>query len=201
MSAFLIIIFLCGILVWTIRSARVEPYILATGGVNDEWQIVKPGNGHPEIKMTTNQVIQESVVWKFVQNWFLISDESELNESIWDTSCERIDCAITDGSKPCELFCMSSEKLFTRFKENILPTYQDIFNSGEYWTPNIDSIRISPVGDINNFGGTWRVKMSISTNFGEKIDIIAYAKVAQDIKSRPNTLGYYIADFNAYRIN
>ena len=70
MSGFLIIIFLCGLLIWTIRSARVEPYILSTGGTNDEWMVIKPGDTQLKLEMTHDQVIQESLVWKFIQDWF-----------------------------------------------------------------------------------------------------------------------------------
>ena len=200
MSGFFIIIFLCGLLIWTIRSARVEPYILATGGINDEWQIVKPGDTQPKIEMTRSQVIQESVVWKFVQDWFSISNDAEVNKVIWDTSCKRSDCYTTDGSRPCRLYCVTSDDLFRNFKEKILPTYEALFDSHEYWTPDTDKIRITPVGDISIAGGTWRIQLPIVTNNGT-INVMAYAKVTRDTKAYPNTMGYHIADFNAYRID
>ena len=52
MAAFLIIVFLCAILIWTIRSTRVEPFILATGGINDQWRIVMAGGETPTTEMT-----------------------------------------------------------------------------------------------------------------------------------------------------
>jgi len=200
MSGFLIIVFLCGLLIWTIRSARVEPYIFMTGGINDEWQIVRPGGGHPEVQMTTPQVVQESLVWKFVQDWFLISNDTNVNAQNWDNSCRRADCGTADGTTPCRIFCDTSDDLFRRFSEDILPQYKDLASANKYWTPIVKSIRTSPVGRIADVGGTWRVQMSVATNGDGNITIMAYAKVAQDKKSHPKNMGYYIADFNAYRI-
>ena len=200
MAGFFIIVFLCGILIWTIRSVHVEPYILATGGVNDEWQIVRPGDGEvPEIKMTANQAVQESLVWKFANDWFTISQDAALNANMWDDSCRRTDCDTTDGSTPCKLFCVTGDDLFHRFVDNILPTYVDIADAGGYWIPIANSIRITPVGRVTDVGGTWRVQIPVSTD-DNTMQIMAYAKVARNIKSHPNTMGYYVADFNAYRI-
>lgn len=199
MSGFLIILFLCGLLVWTIRSVRVEPYILTTGGINDEWQIIAPGANKPIIEMTGTQVVQESLVWKFVQNWFSVSGDGDANAQMWDTSCQRTDCDTYEAGTSCKLFCASSDDLFRRFREDVLPTYQEMYSQKEYWTPIVDSIRINPVGRVNDAGGTWRVEMSVATSGGEKISILAYAKVAQSKKYHPSTMGYYIADFNAYR--
>ena len=200
MSGFLIVIFLCGILVWTIRSVRVEPYILTTNGVNDQWQIIKPGQERPTIEMTGNQAIQQSLVWKFVQDWFAISQDPNTNTEMWDNSCRRTDCDTSDATTPCKIYCTTSDDLFRRFHEDILPTYEDAATNGRYWTPIVNSIRTSPVGRVADVGGTWRVEASVSIGNGETMDILAYAKVARNPKSYTKTTGYYIADFNAYRI-
>ena len=201
MSGFLLIIFLCGILVWTLRSQRVEPYILSVGGINDQWQIISSGeNERPKIEMTAQQVVQESLVWKFVQDWFTISNEPDTNATMWNTNCQRTDCDTSDTSIPCRLYCSSSENLFSRFKTDTLPTYEKYASSGEYWAPMPDSIIISPAGDVNTDGGTWRIQMTVMTTGMGTMHVLAYVKVAKDIKSYPKTMGYYIADFNSYRI-
>ena len=69
----------------------------------------------------------------------------------------------------------------------------------KYCSPIVDSVHISPVGSVNDAGGTWRVQMSVSTTDGV-IDIMAYVKVARNPRSYAKTMGYYVADFNAYRI-
>ena len=199
MSGFLLIIFLCGLLIWTIRSVRVDPYILSTGGINDEWQIIAPGGERPEIQMTAEQALQESVVWNFVQDWFTISTDNDINENLWDASCSRTDCDTMDASTPCKIQCETSDNLFIRFQEQVLPTYEKIADDGGDWAPVVDSIRITPVDNIITAGGTWRVQMTVTAG-NENMSIMAYAKVAQNKKSYPKTMGYYIADFNAYRM-
>jgi hypothetical protein len=89
--------------------------------------------------------------------------------------------------------------LFRRFRENILPTYERVANAGEQWNPVANSIHIAPVGRVTDAGGTWRIQMLVSTGDGTTMTIMAYAKVAKNPKSYPKTMGYYIADFNAYR--
>lgn len=202
-ASFFIIICLCGLLVWTIRSVHVEPYILATGGINDQWQIIKPTGEKPEIEMTGNQIIQQSLVWKFVQQWFTILPDTNENEKVWQTSCARSDCDGADTLNRCAIFCETSDALFIRFKNDILPEYKKSATMGEYWNPIINSIRINPIGNVMDTGGTWQVQMSISSSTSGTINIMAYARVAQDIKmyTNPKTLGYYITDFNAYRMN
>ena len=199
MAGFLLIIFLCGLLIWTIRSVRVDPYILSTGGINDEWQIITPGGERPEIQMTADQAFQESVVWKFVQDWFTISTNNDINENLWDASCSRADCDTSDASTPCKIQCATSDNLFIRFQEQVLPTYEKIADNKQQWMPIVESIRITPVGNISSAGGTWRVQMMVNA-IDENMGIMAYAKVAQNKKSYPKTMGYYIADFNAYRM-
>ena len=201
MSGFLLIIFLCALLIWTIRSVRVEPYIIATGGINDQWQIITPGGERPEIKMTAPQAIQESLVWAFVQDWFTISPDTNTNVALWDDTCQRTDCDTTDATNPCKLFCTSNDALFSRFKTDVLPSYEKYAKANEFWTPIANTIRTSPIGNVGDFGGTWRVQMAVSTNNGDTMQIVGYAKVAKDIKAHPKTMGYYIADFNAYRMN
>ena len=200
MSAFLIIVFVCVILVWTIRSVHVEPYILLTGGINDQWQIIKPGGEQPETNMTGNQIIQQALIWKFAQQWFSVLPD--MDESIWNTSCKRVECDDSDISGNCALFCITDSALFNRFKDDILPEYKKLVAAGKYWIPDVNSISIVPVGTIDDYGGTWRVQMSITTGKNDSMEILAYAKVAHDIKTytNPKTLGYYIADFNAYRM-
>lgn len=203
MSSFLLIIFLCVLLVWTVRSVHVEPYILATGGINDQWQVIKPGGGRPEIEMTGNQIIQQSLVWKFAQQWFSVLPDNSENENAWQTKCARADCDGYDASNKCAIFCATADSLFIRFKSDVLPTYEKLAATGEYWSPIVNSIRITPIGTINDLGGTWRVIMSVAIGGNDTMNVLAYARVARDPKIyiNPKTLGYYIADFNAYRMN
>ena len=201
MSVFLIVVFLCGLLIWTIRSVHVEPYILIPGGINDEWAVVRPGDDVPHFDMTTSQAVQQSLVWNFVQQWFTISNNDDMNSNLWDTTCKRSDCDTNDASTPCKIFCAAGDDVFRRFKENVLPTYEQYADTGIYWTPNADTINITPFGGVNDVGGTWRVQMSVSIPGGKHMNILAYAKVAKNPKIHAGDFGYYIADFNAYRMD
>lgn len=203
MSAFLIIVFLCGILIWTIRSMRSEPYILATDGINDQWRIVMAGDSPPTLNMTDAQLFQQSLVWRFTRNWFSIFRNQDRNAAIWEKECRREQCTADVGDmRNCALFCAASDDLFYRFSENVLPEYKALESAGVTWFPVAESIRIDPVGHVSNDGGTWRVQATILTDGATNaMDIIAYATVARNTKYYPKTWGYFINNFNAYRVS
>ena len=203
MSAFLIIIFLGALLIWTIRSARVEPYILATDGINDQWRVVMAGNETPTLNMTDAQLLQQSLVWRFTQNWFGISRNADKNAAIWATECKREQCTGDTGdTRNCAIFCAAGDDLFYRFSTDVLPNYSAIASTGANWFPVSESIRIDPIGRVSNDGGTWRIQLTVLTDGGTgAFDVIAYAKVARNTKYYPATWGYYVNDFNAYRIS
>ena len=202
MAAFLIIVCLCGILLWTIRSARIEPYIIATGGINDQWRVIMAGSGIPTKNMTDAQLFQQSMIWRFTQNWFRISTNSNTNAAVWNTECKREYCLSIDaGTRNCALFCAMGDELFYSFSNTVLPQYQSFQAAGATWMVVPESMRIEPVGDISVHGGTWRVMATILTGGTGAMDIVAYANVARNEKYFPATRGYYISDFNAYRVS
>ena len=202
MSVFFIIVCLCGLLIWTIQSVRVEPYILATGGVNDGWRIVMAGDEGATTKLTDAQVFQQSLIWQFTQNWFNISPNRDTNNAIWDTDCKREQC-LSDkiGTKKCAVFCSAGDDLFYKFSDNVLPRLKSYQESNMTWMAVPESMRIEPVGRISNDGGTWRIQITILTGGTGAMDVIAYAKIARNTKYFPRTMGYYVADFNAYRVS
>ena len=64
-----------------------------------------------------------------------------------------------------------------------------------------DTIQITPVGgrDMQN-GGIWRVQASVWSNINASFDVVAFVRVARAAGKYPMTMGYYVTDFNAYRI-
>ena len=63
----------------------------------------------------------------------------------------------------------------------------------------IDStIQITPMSNASESGGTWRVTFTLMTTDMGNIDIVAFARVARTANMNPLTLGFYVADFNAY---
>ena len=202
MSAFFIIVCLCGLLVWTIYSARVEPYILATGGMNDQWRIVMSDGETPTNKITDAELFQQSLVWRFTQNWFNISPNHDINSDIWDTECRREQCLSDEiGTRKCALFCSSGDDLFYKFTADVLPKLVVQESAKATWMVVPESMRIEPAGYISDEGGTWRVMVTILTGGTGAMDIIAYARVERNVKYFPSTRGYYVADFNAYRVS
>lgn len=202
MSVFFIIVCLCGLLIWTIRSARVEPYVLATGGINDQWRVVMAGGDTPTTQMTDAQVFQQSLLWRFTQNWFNISPNHEINDAIWKTDCKREQCLSEEiGPRNCALFCAMDDDLFYKFSDTVLPRYLEYQNTKTTWMAVPESMRIEPVGRISDSGGAWQIQITILTGGTGAMDIVAYAKVARNTKYFPKTMGYYVADFNAYRVS
>ena len=56
-----------------------------------------------------------------------------------------------------------------------------------------------PSGKITKDGGTWIVRTSVRSNLNGDFDVIAYVKIARDMERYPQTLGFYVTEFNAYR--
>ncbi len=201
-ATFLIIVCLCGLLIWTIRSARVEPYIIATGGINDQWRVIMAGGEIPTKNMTDAQVFQQSMLWRFTQNWFRISKNTETNAAVWNTECKREDCLSNDAdARNCALYCAIGDELFYRFSKNVLPQYESLESAGATWMVVPESMRIDPVGDISVRGGTWRIMATVLTGGAGAMDIVAYATVARNEKYFPAARGYYVSEFNAYRVS
>lgn len=202
MATFFIIVCICGLIIWTINSVRVEPYVLATGGINDQWHIVMAGNDIPTANMTDADLFQQSLVWRFTQNWFNISPNHDINAAVWNTECQRADCLSDDvGTRNCAMFCAVGDDLFYRFSKNVLPQYESLESAGARWMVFPESMRIDPVDDISLRGGTWRIMATIWTGETSAMDIVAYATVERNEKYFPATRGYYISEFNAYRVS
>lgn len=195
---FLLVLFVCGVLVWSTRSQRVHPFLVAVNETPNEWRIV--GHDHGKRTLTYVRALQESVVGKFTELRFHISGDERTNDMMWTPCDVATDCA-TSGTGRCRLFCAGGEDVFSKFHDYVLPDYRARADAGERWSVDMETIRISPVGQIQENGGVWRVRVTIISNLTAPINVIAYARVARDIKKYPRTLGYYVMDFNAYRMD
>ncbi len=203
MVVFLLILFVCAILLWVGQSRKVHPFLVTINNSNGQWQVIAHDHG-TRTALSANYVLQESVVINFAKDWFTISPDMSQNNIIWG-SCDRMnDCNSATGfygDKKCAIYCQSGDDLYRRFAYNVIPEYRVYAESGVRWTPDMRSVRIMPAGDVRDAGGTWRISARITSNKSGPIDIIAYAKVAKNTDLYPRTMGYYIADFNSYRIN
>ena len=72
---------------------------------------------------------------------------------------------------------------------------------GETWSVSKTDFQIEPAGQISEYGGTWKILAMVKSNLYGDMKIVAFAKVARNTNSYPQTLGYYVADFNAYKVN
>lgn len=203
--AFLLIIFLCGILFWVSKSKSIDPFIVTTDNITGQWVVIGHSHGNAPIEYSARRALQESVVGTFVTNWLSISDDETVNEALWKTCDRTKDCIGENtpayGNKECAIFCTSGEDLFSRFVYDVIPVYQTRVANGEKIVIDKASIQITPVGTISDNGGTWQISLTAQSNLSGDTDIIAFAKVARSTISYPKTMGYYVADLNAYKVN
>ena len=201
---FVLIIFTCIVLLWATRSRRIDPFIVSIDDLTGQWVVLDHSHGGGPIEYPVLWSLQQSVVANFAENWFTISTDAAENDAAWRT-CERSEsCGVgarAYNDRTCALYCASGEELFSHFIYDVVPDYQTRFSSGEKWIVDKLDIYFEPAGQISDVGGTWRISATVRSNISGDMDIVAFAKVARNTELYPQTLGYYVADFNAYRIN
>ncbi|MFQ6729912.1 MAG: VirB8/TrbF family protein [Alphaproteobacteria bacterium] len=224
MVVFLLIIFACVFLLWAQKSAHVHPFLVSINNITGRWEIV--GHHHSDTKeITTTQALQESVIGKFLEYRFWITDDAVFNDNIWQT-CDRTKdcnpenkkglsaqvchemgldsetCATIDmKTETCALYCLSGNNLHSDFVSDIVPTFQAYAQAGDTWVPDMSSVHMLPIGKITETGGVWQIRMTINSKLYGAIHVLAYANVLRSLDFYPKTLGYYVAEFNAYKIN
>lgn len=202
---FVVIIFMCALLLWAVRSQRVDPFIVSVDEITGQWNIVGHSDGNGPLEYPYLWSLQQSVIADFTADWLSISTNPSENEAVWKTCDRKTDCSTEStlpyGDKSCSLFCISGEDLFSDFVYDIVPDYQERVSNGERWVVDKTAIQMEPAGTINDNGGTWRVSATVQSNINGDMNIIAFVKVVRNPSLYPQTLGYYVADFNAYKIN
>lgn len=202
---FVVIVFVCVLLLWGVRSQRIDPFIVTIDELTGSWSVVGHTHGNAPRQYSAANLMQQSVVVKFAAHWFTISDDATENDTIWNICDRTKDCGIESGLKygdeACAMYCISGDDMFIDFLYNVVPKYQIRFNAGETWFIDKTAIKIEPAGTITDLGGTWRISADVLSNLSGRIQIVAFAKVAVNTQKYPQTLGFYVADFNAYKIN
>lgn len=205
MIVFFIIIVVCGIIFWTKKTQDINPFLVSVSPNGERWSVVVHDNHRKEIP--ASYVLQESMLDKFVHYWFTISDDTSLNLATWATTCKREspECSGTSGNttNTCAIYCDSSDTVFDEFKKVVLPTYSMLESEyAEIWT--VRNVRITPMDSIDNIalhdGGLWKINVLVQTNQGN-ISFIGYARTSRDKTLYKRTMGYYVSEFNTYRIN
>lgn len=204
---FVVIIFVCIILLWAMRSQRIDPFIVSVNEFTGQWVVMhhSHGNNPFQFEYTAIKSMQESVVGNFTANWFTISENVADNDAMWQTCNRTQECGnesnLKYGDKTCALFCASGEDLFSRFIYNVVPDYQKRVAAGERWIVDKTQIQIEPAAEITESGGTWNIFVTVQSNINGEMQVLGFVKVARNTELYPQTLGYYVADFNTYRIN
>lgn len=204
MVVFFLIICLCGVLMWAKKSVHVHPFLVAVNNVTGQWEII--GHQHDtHIHMTADRALQESLLGQFVRTWFSVTENSEFNSDAWAECNRENECNPNNkhyvGNERCTLYCISSPDIYKTFISAVVPVHQMHATQNEFWRPDMSMAQFTPIGEITENGGTWQIRATIFSNISLPIEILAYAQINKDPDVYPKNMGYYVAEFNAYKIN
>lgn len=197
MAALLLIVFMCGFVFWAARSRTVHPFLVSINDMTGQWMVI--GHDHGEKTVTAHQTLQESVLAHFIKNWFTISPDSENNNKRWAPLPKDYDCA--DGNPNGLIACSINSELYEQFSETVLPGYNARIQNGETWSIDLNSVHMNPIGTVAANGGIWQIYATVESNISGATDIIAYARIDYNKQQYPQTMGYYITDFDAYKLD
>ena len=200
MVLFFLIVCMCGVILWAKNTQRTSPFLISITPGGERWSLVSHEN-HTN-KLPAYFVLQESVINNFARHWFTVSDNILENTAMWSGDCARDsdECKI-GGADTCAIYCDASDYVFGNFKKYVLPAYQDLeANDGAIW--RVTSVRARPVDfrSITENGGTWRLSVHVDTD-GVDTVFFGFARVGHNPVEYPKTMGYYISDFNMFRMN
>ena len=199
--ALFLIVCMCGFILLGIHYRSNYPFLISVDPFTDEWTVVAYPDKDSAEKIKQYQIVQEKLVSDFVTNWFTISGDKNINDLLWQ-KCSTDECngpeQFAPGNIKCALSCQSDESLFAQFSEKILPEYHARFTQGpEQWRVGNKDIKFDT---INEDGGRWQVYADVYSNINGRFKILAFVNVARDTGTHPSTLGYYVQDFNSYRM-
>ncbi len=185
-----------------IKSKNNFPLLISADPWTADWSIA----AYPEdtSKITTNQIIQENLVRKYVEYWFNINKDYSLNEALWKT-CTNRDCDSLERYDPmdmqCALYCSSGTELFQQFTEKIIPEYRDRIEQ-ESETMHVVAQLITPPSQAENTSNIWQSFATIMSSKNGMANVLVFLELGQDKKGKyPANSGYYVQDFNAYRVS
>ena len=196
MIVFLLIMIVGGIIIWSSRSQAIHPFLISVDDLTGTWQLV--GHDHGQKTITQSHALQESVVAKFTKNWFTVSLNPNENDNMWLGMDNRENCESL--SNTAQIFCNAGDELYNYFIYQIVPGYVTQIESGDSWSVNTDDIYPQPMANVTNDGGIWIVKTQVYSRTMGYIPVIAYVTVGRNMESYPQNMGFYVIDFNSYRI-
>ena len=199
---FLLIIFMCCFLLYFWSQKSNYPFLISIDPITDEWSVVAyPGKTFKDT-FEQSQIIQEKLVDDFVTNWFTISRDKNDNDLRWQ-ECNTNECSDAEQFNPqnikCVLFCASDTELFKEFSTTVLPEYKARFSQrAERWTVVKKNIQLDRSSEDNSI---WQVVAVVHSSVNGVFNVLSFVTVSRDPESHPATLGYYVKDFNSYRIS
>ncbi len=188
----LIAVFLSGMILWAAKSKTIEPFLISVNPGTGAWTLV--GHGHRREHNAT-YMIQESVIRRFVKNWFEISGDSTKNDARWEL-CGMDFCNSNEyraASQKCALACISGTDLMENFVYTIVPTYQDFIAAGGTWILDEINLELTPMGDVTRNGVMWKISGRIVANYTTPADFVAFARIGWSAENYQQTMGYYVA--------
>jgi hypothetical protein len=176
---------------WAHRSQSAKPYFLYASP-DGEWLVYSEGGG-AEAAMHWSRLIQESVAVNYASAYFRVSGNPVYNNNVLWRKCD--DGCDGDQIKN-SLCCAGDKRAFEYFLKNILPGWQERFKSGE--TLDLENIAAAPIGEASERGGFWRLTGDLVSNKSRTKKITGFVKIDRGQGVRPETLGFYVSEFNWY---
>lgn len=192
----------CVAIPWLLKLRTLDPFVIYVDAPVGEWRLV--GRSDTKRSLSYYDTVQRALIGVFVENWFTIDSDSYTNDENW-ASCNRAKVCDTQvptsnlGGTACGIYCLTDEEVYQNFKTGVVPIYQAISDTGEVWDVNTKKLMITPSGTVSATGGVWMVRGHILSNRIGGFDIVAYVTVKRDTEKYPQTLGFYVSDFKAYR--
>ena len=202
LGVFLLIVFTCVMVLWARRSMMVEPLLISTNNTTGTWAVIGRSASR-NTEYSVSRTMQEAVAINFTQSWFYISNSATRNEDVW-RKCPTDSCTgaeiMSYNRYSCAISCLAADKLYELFTDDVAPIYRRRqIEGGETWDFMPETVMVTPVGRISDAGGMWRVNASVWSNINSVFNIIAFVRIERKAAEYPMTMGYYVADFNAYR--
>lgn len=199
---FFFIVVMCGFLLLNIHLRKNFPFLISINQITEDWTVVAyPGERTKPVPQY--QYIQEKLVHDFVKDWFTISEDMGTNERLWK-KCSVNECKnpeqFNPNNKICAISCKSDASVFADFETKVLPNYQArIDQAHEKWSVSPKGLLINQ-NLISENSSRWQVNVIVNSSIMGNFNVFIFIDVERDVDSYPATFGYYIKQFNAYRI-
>lgn len=196
-----LIICACGLMLLLVHSKNNYPFLISTDPMTSDWSVVAYPEKEREISV--KEITQENLVRKYVEYWFSIHKNTFVNESLWQ-ECSDTDCETPEQydptNKKCALFCLSAPELFEQFTEKVVPEYRARVDQKSETMKVVYQI-ITPPATGENATDVWQSFATIDSSLNGRFSMLIFLELGKEDGKYPATLGYYVKDFNSYRMS